>query len=228
MLQDWGNSLADAWSMIWDRIVNFFPNVLGAFLILLIGWIVAVLLERLVDQLLRVIGVQGLSEKSKIEDALKKMNVKKDLSGLLAALVKWIVLIVVLLSAAQTLNLPTVADFFTRVLSYVPEVVSAAAILLIGVGLANFLSSVVDSVARGTDLGYADLIATLTKYAIIIFAFLAALVQLGVATVLIQTLFTGFVAFAAIAAGLAFGLGGQESARDFLDKLQKDISHKRK
>jgi hypothetical protein len=228
MLQDWGDALSVAWSSVWDRIVNFFPNVLGAFLILLVGWIVAILLERLIDQLLRVIGVQGLSEKIKVEDGLKKMNIKKDLSGLIAALVKWIVLIVVFLSAAQTLNLPSVADFFAKILNYVPEVVSAAAILLIGVALANFLSSIVGGVARGADLGYADLIATLIKYAIVIFAFLAALVQLGVATVLVQTLFTGFVAFAAIAAGLAFGLGGQESARDFLDKLQKDINHKRK
>lgn len=228
MLQDWGDALSVAWDSVWDRIVNFFPNVLGAFLILIIGWIVAVVLEKLVDQLLRVIGIQGLSEKAKIEDAIKKMNVKKDLSGICAALVKWIVLVVVFLAAADALSLPAVAAFFAKVLDYVPEVVSGAAILLIGVVLANFLANVVGGVARGADLGFAPLITTLTRYAVIIFAFLAALAQIGVATVLIQTLFTGFVAFAAIAGGLAFGLGGQESAKDLLDKLQKDIDHKRR
>ena len=228
MLQTWGDALSSAWDEIWSRMTNFFPNVLGAFLILVIGWIVAILLEKLVDQLLRVIGIQGLSERAKIEDALKKMNFKKDLSALVGAFVKWVILIVAFLSAADTLKLPAVADFFSKILGYVPEVVSAAAILLIGVVLANFLASVIGGVARGAEFGYADLVATVTKYAVIIFAFLTALAQLGVATILIQTLFTGFVAFVAIAGGLAFGLGGQESARDFLDKMQKDISHRRK
>ena len=228
MLQDWGNAIQIAWENVWDRMINFFPNVLGAFLILIIGWLVAVILEKLVDQLLRVIGIQGLSERLKIEDAFKKMNVKKDLSGLIAALFKWVILVVTFLSAADTLNLPGVTVFFARILEYAPDVVSGAAILLIGVVLANFLANIVGGVVRGAEFGFASLIATLIKYAIIIFAFLAALAQLGVAQVLIQTLFTGFVAFAAIALGLAFGLGGQDSAKDWLDKLQKDIDHKRK
>ena len=228
MLQDWGDALSIAWESVWDRIVNFFPNILGAFLILLIGWVVAIVLEKLIDQLLRVIGIQGLSEKTKIEDAIKKMNIKKDLSALVAALFKWVVLAVVFLAAADALNLPAVAAFFAKILDYLPEVVSGAAVLLIGVVLANFLANVVGGAVRGADLGFASLVSTVVKYAVIIFAFLAALAQLGVATVLIQTLFTGFVAFAAIAGGLAFGLGGQESAKDWLDKFQKDIDHKRR
>jgi hypothetical protein len=226
IISSWGDAIVAAWQTVIDRIINFIPNFLGAVLILIIGWIVAILLEKLIDQVIRVIGLQSLSEKIKLEDGLKKAGIKKDFAGLCAAFVKWVVMIIAFLAAAEALTLTQISEFLNNVLGYVPNVAAAAGILLVGVVLANFLAEVIASVVRGTGLGWADLLGTLTRWAIIVFAFLAALVQLQVASVLIQTLFTGFVAMLAIAGGLAFGLGGKDVAADFLDKLKKDIQRK--
>ncbi len=226
IISSWGDALTIAWNTIWDRMVNFVPNVLGAILILLIGWLVAWLLEKLVDQVIRIVGLQSLSEKVKLEDGLKKIGIKKDFSGLVAAFVKWVIIIVAFLAAAEALKLNQVVDFLNNILGFVPNVVAAAAILLIGVVLAEFLANVIASVTKGIEVGYADLLGVLVRWSIIVFTFLAALVQLNVASYLIQTLFTGFVALIAIAGGLAFGLGGKDSAAEFINKVKKDIQKK--
>ena len=226
IISSWGDALTIAWNTIWDRMVNFVPNVLGAILILLIGWLVAWLLEKLVDQVIRIVGLQSLSEKVKLEDGLKKIGIKKDFSGLVAAFVKWVIIIVAFLAAAEALKLNQVVDFLNNILGFVPNVVAAAAILLIGVVLAEFLANVIASVTKGIEVGYADLLGVLVRWSIIVFTFLAVLVQLNVASYLIQTLFTGFVALIAIAGGLAFGLGGKDSAAEFINKVKKDIQKK--
>jgi len=226
IISSWGDALTIAWNTIWDRMVNFVPNVLGAILILLIGWLVAWLLEKLVDQVIRIVGLQSLSEKVKLEDGLKKIGIKKDFSGLVAAFVKWVIIIVAFLAAAEALKLNQVVDFLNNILGFVPNVVAAAAILLIGVVLAEFLANVIASVTKGIEVGYADLLGVLVRWSIIVFTFLAALVQLNVASYLIQTLFTGFVVLIAIAGGLAFGLGGKDSAAEFINKVKKDIQKK--
>ncbi|HLC38530.1 MAG TPA: hypothetical protein VJJ80_00140 [Patescibacteria group bacterium] len=223
IIASWADALNIAWHTIADRIINFIPNLLGAILILIIGWILAVLLDRLVDQLMRVIGLQSLAEKMKLEDGIKKVGIKKDFAGLVGAFVKWVIIIVAFLAAAEALQLTQVVEFLNSILNYVPNVAAAAGILLIGVVLANFLADVVGSVTKGIEIGYSELLALLVRGAILVFTVLAALVQLNVASYLIQTLFTGFVALFAIAGGLAFGLGGKDAAAEFVDKVKKDI-----
>jgi len=226
MISNWLDALTNSWTLVWDKIVNFTPNLLGAVLILIIGWLVAVLLERLINQVLRVIGFQGLMDRAKVEDSIRKMGIGKDTSGLIAALVKWVVLLVVFLAAADALQLPQIVDFFKSVLGYVPSVAAAAAIALIGMILAHFLSQVVEGGLKAAEYGYADLAGTIVRWAIWVFTFLAVLVQLGVASYMIQTLFTGFVALLAIAGGLAFGLGGQAAAKDMIEKTRRNVTRK--
>jgi len=224
MISNWLDALSNSWTLIWDKIVNFVPNLLGAVLILVIGWLIAVLLERLVDQVLRVVGFEGLMERAKIEESIKKMGLKKDLTALIAALIKWLAMIIVFLAAAEALQLPQIVDFFKTVLGFVPNVAAAAGILLIGVVLAHFLGQLVESIVKGAEYGYADLLGTIVRYAIWVFTFLAVLAQLGVAQVLIQTLFTGFVALVAIAGGISFGLGGQGAAKDLVEKIKRNAT----
>src|SRR3989304_1648259 len=130
IIASWADALNIAWHTIADRIINFIPNLLGAILILIIGWILAVLLDRLVDQLMRVIGLQSLAEKMKLEDGIKKVGIKKDFAGLVGAFVKWVIIIVAFLAAAEALQLTQVVEFLNSILNYVPNVAAAARILV--------------------------------------------------------------------------------------------------
>lgn len=227
MLSDWKDALLDQSDNVFERITNFFPNLLGAVLILVIGWLVAVILQKIVDKALRLIGVQKLLELVKIEEVVKRGKFKIDSVGIISAFVKWIVLIVTFLAAADILNLPQVVDFFAVLLGFVPSVIAAAAIVLLGAVLAKFLGDVVRGSSQAGRLAYSNVLASVTVWAVWVFALLAALVQLGVAAELIRTLFTGFVALAAIAGGLAFGLGGQNAAKRLIAKLEKDLKSKK-
>ena len=226
MLTQWKDALSSASSNVLDRMVNFLPNLLGAVIVLVVGWLLAVLLEKLLNRVLKLIGLQKLFELVKIEAIVKKAKFKIDTSEIIAAFVKWVILIITFLAAADVLGLHQVADFFAVILSYVPNVIAAVAILLIGAILAHFLADVVRGATEAGGLAYASFLSKLTSWAIWIFAVLAVLVQLGIAHDLIRTLFTSLVALIALAGGLAFGLGGQDAAKRLISKVEADLAKK--
>ncbi|TSC91882.1 MAG: small-conductance mechanosensitive ion channel [Candidatus Berkelbacteria bacterium Licking1014_85] len=219
-------TISDALTNIVNRVITFIPSLVGAILILVVGWIVAALLEWAVENILKAIGIQTLFEKAKIEDIVKRTESKKNTSGLIGAVVKWVIILVSLIAAADVLGMTQVSQFLDSILGYVPSVVGAATILMIGAIFAHFMASVVRSSVEAAKLEFAETASALTKYAILVFSFLAALEQLGVASVMIQTLFTGLVALLAIAGGLAFGLGGQDAAKQFVEKIKKEAQIK--
>jgi len=223
VLQDWTTAVSDSWTSIWDRFVGFLPNLIGAAIIIVVGWIVGMIVAVVIDRLFRIIGLQTLFEKAKVEDVLKKGSVGKDATALLAGVAKWIIYLVAFIAAANTLKLPDVANFFNAILAFLPSAVAAGLILLIGLVLAHFLSNVVKGSLMAAGLAMADAVALVVRYVIIIFAFMAALSQVGLAQNMISTLFIGVIAFLAIAGGLAFGLGGQEAAKDLVDKVRKEL-----
>jgi len=223
VLTDWTTAISNSWISIWDRFVNFLPSLIGAIIILIIGWIVGVVVAMIIDRVFRVIGLQTLFEKARVEDILKKGNIDKDTTSLIASVGKWIVYLVAVIAAANTLRLPDVAAFLDRILAYIPAVVASAIILLIGLVLAHFLSNVIKGTLMAGGFVFAESVAVIVRYSIIIFTFLAVLVQLGIAEALIRTMFIGLVAFLALAGGLAFGLGGQGVAKDLLEKVRKEL-----
>lgn len=223
IFRDWANMVKDSWMNVWGRFVEFLPSLIGAIIILVIGWVIGMIVSMLIDRLFRMIGLQTLFEKAKIESSIKKAGIDKDTTALLAATAKWVVYLVAFIAAANTLNLPNVAVFFDQILSYVPSVIAAIAIMIIGLVLANFLGAVVKHSMQAGNLKSSEAMATMVRWSIITFAILAALAQLGIAEGLIQTLFVGLVAFLAIAGGLAFGLGGKDAAQDFITDLKKNL-----
>lgn len=223
VIQDWTSAVSTSWSVIWERFINFLPNLIGAVIILVVGWILGMVVALLIDRLFRIIGLQTLFEKAKVEDIIKKGDVDKDATALLASVAKWIIYLVAFIAASSTLKLPDVANFLNSILAYIPQAVAAGAILLIGLILAHFLSSVIKGSVKAGGLASADAIAIIIRYSIIIFTFLAVLSQLGIAQNFIGTMFIGVVAFLAIAGGLSFGLGGQGVAQEWLEKLRKDL-----
>ncbi len=221
--ENWSDAVSASFSDIIDRLINFIPSLVGAVILLIIGWLVGMLLEQVVDRVLRAISAQKLFERARIENLVQKTGSNRDTTGLIAGLIKWITYIVFFMAAAQVLQLEAISDFLSQILAYMPNVIAAVGIALIGGVLAQFLAEVVRGAVSAASLGYAGFLSSVTRWAIWVFAVLAALSQLGVATGIINTVITGLVAALAIAVGLAFGLGGQKNAAEFLDKVKKDL-----
>lgn len=222
-LENWSSSVSNSVEDIANRLANFVPNLLGAVIILVVGWLIALLLEQLVDRVLRAINVQRLFERARLEELVRRTGAKRDTVGLLAGLAKWIVYIVTFMAAADALGLNAITNFLNQVLAYTPKVIAAVAIVLVGGILAQFLAEVVRGAVSAANLGYAGVLGGLTRWSIWVFAILTALYQLGVASNIIETLVTGLVGAFALATGLAFGLGGQKTAADLLEKIRRDF-----
>lgn len=209
---------------LWDKLAAFLPNLLAAVILLLLGWLLASLAAQVVQKVLAMLQLDTLANRLGMDRLSAQVGRKLTLSGLGAWLVKWFVIVLAFVTAAEVLGLEQVNEFlFQQVLPYFGNVIGAIAILLIGAVVANFLSEVVRGSVRAAGMGAAGALSAVTRWSILIFALLAALAQLKIAPTFLQTLFIGIIAMISLAGGLAFGLGGRDHARKVLDDIEKNL-----
>lgn len=221
-LQNWGDVIVASLQEVWTSVASFIPTFLGALIVFVVGWIVAVALGKVIEQVVRTLKVDHVLAQLEMEKMMERAGWKLNSGAFVGGLVKWFLIVVFLLAAANILGLNQVSDFLRDVLLYIPNVVVASLILII----AALVSETVEKVVRGSAeaAGYrGSLVGVMTRWAIWIFAFVAVLLQLGIAATLVQTLVTGLVAALALAFGLAFGLGGKDAAAGFIDRLRGEL-----
>jgi len=206
-------SVRDAFSMILSAI----PRILGFIIIVAIGWFVSSILARAVMGLLKAIRFDELMQKSGLADFMNKMGTGTDSAGIIAGLVKWLVRIMVLLVAFDVLGLPAVSDVMRQLLLWLPNLVVAIFVLFVGGIAARALGNIVRAATAEAGFTNPETLANVTRTTVWAFAIVVAINQLGIATNLINTLFTGFVGALAVALGLAFGLGGRDLASRTLE-----------
>lgn len=224
MLTTWSEILVASFQGLWSGIIAFIPKLIVALIIFIIGWIVAVTLGRIVAQIIKSLKVDRALQSLGVEDTVSKAGFRLDAGAFIGGLVRWFFILVFLVASIDVLGLNQVNAFLRDVvLLYLPNVIVAALILIAAAFLADLAKRVISGSAKAANVPSAELMGGIAKWAIWIFAILAALYQLGIAGVFAQTLFTGFVAMLAIAGGVAFGLGGKDAAARYIEKLKKDI-----
>src|SRR5215208_5247553 len=205
-------SLAAAMAMFFSAI----PKVLGFLIIVIVGWFIASLVEKGVAAILRAIKFNDLAPRSGLADFVARMGTRTDTAGVLGMIVKWFIRLIALVVAFDALGLPAVSDVLRQLLLWLPNVVVAVVVLVIGGLAARALSNLVRGAAAEGGLGNADFLAKLASVMVWAFAIVVAVNQIGVATELVNTLFMAFVGAIALAAALAFGLGGRDTAAEIL------------
>lgn len=222
-LTTWANVLALSFQNLFLGLIAFIPALVAAFLIFVIGWLIGAWLGRLVAQAISALRVDQALRSAGVERVLDRAGYTLNSGAFLGFLVKWFIIIGFLLGSLQVLGLTQVTDFLSGVvLTYIPQVIVAVLILLVAAVLAEAAQRVIAGAARAANIRAANLLGTLARWAIWIFAVLVALDRLGVSP-LIQTLFTGVVVALSLAFGLAFGLGGQQAAARYIEKMQSEI-----
>lgn len=222
-LTTWADVLAASFQNLFYGLVAFVPNLLVAVIIFIIGWLVGAGLGRLVAQVINSLRVDQALKHAGVERVLDRAGFSLNSGAFVGMLVKWFFIIVFLVASLDVLGLTEVTIFLRGVvLSYIPQVIVAVLILLAAAVIAEAVERVVTGAARAANLQAANLLGTLARWAIWIFAILAALDRLGISP-LVQTLFTGVVVALSLAFGLAFGLGGQAAAAKYLDRVRTEI-----
>lgn len=212
-----GDQIGDAFSMALAAI----PRVLGFLVILILGWFVASALATGVAALLRRVNFNQMAERSGLAGFVRNMGVDTDASGFVASVAKWFVRLIALVVAFDALGLPAVSEVLQQLLLWLPNLVVALVILVLGGLAANALANLVRGATAEADVQSPNLFATLAKAAVWGFAIVIAVNQLGIAQTLVNTLFIGIVGALALALGLAFGLGGRETAARYVERWSR-------
>jgi len=225
-VEGWGQAVASSLIDLWSRFINFIPTLIGALLVFLIGLAIAAALGKLTQKLIKALRVDRATDKLNFVEKLKQQGAMTSPSVILGKFVEWFLILVFLMAATEILGLEQVTDFLNSILLYIPNLVVATIILTIAFLLGNFIYSIVRSSTRAAGVINANLLASIIKWAVIVFGLIAALIQLGIATSLVNTIFIGIVASISIATGLAFGLGGREEAALILKRLREHMTQK--
>lgn len=204
----------------WARFVNYLPDFFGGLLIVITGYIVALILKKLLLAVFALFRIDALLHKTR----LITLREVKLWEAVLAELVKWTVIILFLIPTLETWGLSRATEVLNQFLFYIPNVIVAVIIGFVGIVISNLSSDVVRQSVKSAGESASSSLAVFTRYTILFFTVLIMLNQLGVAQDLIRIFFTGLVAMLAIAGGLAFGLGGKDHAKEALDELKKKLS----
>lgn len=208
---------------VWDKMVAFFLSLAMVFAIIIAGWIVAVVIGRIVRQILKVINIDGFLATGGLKEKLEKSGIKISLVKVGEDAAKWIIILLAVTIATESVGLSQVSNFLNNILNYIPNIIIAVIILSFGILIAEFSYRVVSGSFKTAAFGSPKIFGEMAKWAIIIFALLIALDQLGLELEFIKILFTGMVAMAALAGGIAFGLGGRDMAKEFLEKVKEKM-----
>lgn len=211
-INQWGAALVASLTTALSLFLGAIPRIIGFLVILVIGWFISGVLASAVGALLRAVRFNELAQRSGFSGFVQNMGLRTDASGLLANIVKWFVRLIVLVVAFDALGLPAVSEVLQQFLLWIPNLVVAVVVLVIAGLAANALGNLVRGSTAQAGLGNPDLLATIARVAVWGFGIVIAVNQIGVAQTLVNTLFMGFVGALALAAGLAFGLGGRDTA----------------
>lgn len=210
-----------------EQVVAYLPNILAALIILLAGWLIGSFLGNLIRKGLESIGINAIGDRIGLNRLAQRTGRTLSIPRIVEWVIKWFFIIASIIAAADVLGMNQITDFFYRdVLGYAGHVIVAMVILLLGMIAANFLGDLVEGTVRAGGFTAAAALGSLTRWAIIIFAVLAALTELQIAREFLHDLFRALVAMMAIAGGLAFGLGGRDHARKVLDYIEQGITRR--
>ncbi len=207
------------------QVIAFLPNFVIGVVILLLGWTVGIILGRAVEHVFEVFKLNAFFGKLGLDTLSKRSGLNLSIGHIFDVIVRWTIIVAFALAASNIFGLYHVSTFLLSILSYLPSVFIAGAILVVGILLADFVEKIIDGSIRAAGLKV-SIAGTVAKYAIVVTSILAALSQLNVMIVFTNTIFIGFIASLSIALGLAFGLGGKDAAARAIERIEKDFTKK--
>jgi len=224
MITNWGSAILTSFTNALNLVFAFIPKLISFLVILLVGWIVASVVSKAVTFLLRKIGFDRLSERIGLSRLEQRMGLRMDAAGVLGKVVYWFIFLIFLVPAVDALGLTTVSNILNQIIAYIPNVFVAILVLFLGTLAATFVADIIRGATASTNMGNPNIYAAIARWAILGFVAIIALEQLQIAPALLNELFGAIVAAAALAFGLAFGLGGRETAQRLLNRSENTVS----
>lgn len=222
VIQNWTDLLLVSLKSVWLQLLSFLPNLVGAFVMLILGLLVAVVLERLVERFAYYIKLDSLLHKLKLNEYLHQANLQLNSGYFLGKVVYWVALLSFVLTASDILGFDALSIFISDILFYIPNIVVAFLIMVATLIVANFMKGLVSASVLSAKLHSGKFLGIVAWWVVFVFGSLTALSQLGVATTIVNGVVVSLLIMLALAGGLAFGLGGKDEANRILGKLRSE------
>ena len=216
---DWETTVIQPFEQMWARVMEFLPTMVSVILILVVGWIVASVLQKVITRFLKLARLDTVSEKVGISNILTKGDINYTLSEIIGVLIYWLLMLVVFLMAVNALQLTVAAQLLNQVILYVPNVIASVFILVLGIFFASIIGNTVRTTAANAGIQQARSLGQFTQVIIVVFTIIEALNQLKIDTSIIQLVIKATLASIALGVGLAIGLGCKDMAGKYVGQL---------
>ena len=225
-MQDWVTFVVvDPVKAMLIKVWSYIPSIAGAIVILVVGWLIAKLAETVIVRVLKTIRLDAASDKAGVKNVLAQGDIKLSVSELFGAIIYWLIILVVLATALNALNLTIAANLLSRLAEYVPNILAALFVLVAGSFLASFVSAIVRTATSNAGIGTAKMLGKIVQTVIVVFSILVAIEQLNIATAIIGLGINIILMSLGIGLALAFGLGCKDMAgkamQEFMSGLKK-------
>ena len=224
---DFNSTLVEPARDMWYRVIGFLPTLISVLVILIAGWMLACVVQKMVTRFLKLARLDTVSEKIGIANILSKGDINYTLAEIIGVLIYWLMMLVVVLMAVNALQLNVAATLLNQVILYIPNVIASVFILVLGIFFANVVANAVRTAMATAGIQQARSLAQFTQVIVILFTVIGALKQLKIDTSIIELLIKATLASLALGVGLAIGLGCKDIAYKHVSALLDSFKAKR-
>lgn len=225
-MSSWQVVLLEPARTVLAQIGQFLVNLLLVLIILIIGWIIAKIIKTVTTKVLKMLKLDVLSERIELDSVLQKGGITYTLSELIGVIFYWLSVLVAFVVAINAVGLTIAADLLNKVILYIPNVIAALFILVLGIFVATILRNIVQVAANNVGLSQTKLLSKIVEVIVVAFSIFVALEQLQIGirvTQLTVGIILGSIGFGL---ALAFGLGCKDAAGKFVDNLVDKLKKK--
>ncbi|MFA5144390.1 MAG: hypothetical protein WC723_00060 [Candidatus Omnitrophota bacterium] len=226
-MSSWQIVLLEPARVVLSQIGQFLVSILLVLAILIVGWLISKLIKAIVTKGLRILKLDELSVNIELDKLLEKGGINYSLSELIGIICYWLALLVTVMVAINAVGLTVAADLLRQVIAYIPNVIAAIFILILGMFIATLLKNIVQTAASNAGLSQGKILSKIVEVIISLFAVFVALEQLKIGIQITEL--TLSIALASIGLGfaLAFGLGCKDAAGKFVNELIEKLKSKK-
>ncbi len=224
---DWQTTVIQPVEQMWTNVMGFLPTLISVILILLIGWMLAAIAQKVITRFLKLARLDTISEKIGIANILTKGDINYTLSEIIGVLIYWLLMLVVFLMAVNALQLTVAAELLHQVILYLPNVILSVFLLVLGIFFAGIVANAVRTTAANAGIQQARSLGQFTQVIIVIFTIMESLNQLKIDTTILQLFVQAALAAVALGVGLAIGLGCKDIAGKYVGQLIDSFKSKK-
>lgn len=215
-LSDWSEAFFESLASLWVMIVEILPTIIGAILIFLIGWLIAKLASKMLEKLLTYLKFDELSNKVNTDELLKKANINSTPSKLFSKFVYYLIMLLVFITAADTLGWDSITNEISKLISFLPKLLSAIVIFIIGVFIASSVRDFINGATASVGAGTGKIIGSFVFYLLIILITLTSLKQAGMDTSIITSNMLLILSAILLSASISYGFASKDILSNIL------------